>query len=62
MPGSDYKSEDEVVLVTLPKDAPRVFRSDFSLSEPGTTASFKVYVILITGNEAGSVAVTVARP
>lgn len=61
-PGPDYLTEDEVVLATLPKGAPRSFRTAFSLAQPGTAASFKVYVILTTGNEAGSKAVTVERP
>ncbi len=62
VPGPDYDGEDEVVLATIPKGAPRQFRTPFSLAEPGTAASFKVYVILSTGNEAGSNAVTVERP
>ena len=61
VPGPEYDGEDEVVLATLPAGAPREFRTGFSLSEPGTQASFKVYVILTTGNERGSKAVTVAR-
>lgn len=50
-----------MVLATIPKGLAREFRTDFSLSEPGTEVSFKVYVILTTGNEAGSKPVTVAR-
>jgi hypothetical protein len=33
-----------------------------AFSQPGTQASFKVFVILDTGNEAGSAAMTVERP
>ena len=62
VPGPEYDGEDEIVLATLPKGAPRQFRSPFSLAEPGTSASFKIYVILSTGNEAGSKPVTVQRP
>ncbi|MGL4398387.1 MAG: hypothetical protein ACRCXD_00840 [Luteolibacter sp.] len=62
VPGPEYDGEDEQVLATLPPGAPRVFRTDFSLSESGTAASFKVYVILAAGNEAGSKPVTVERP
>jgi len=62
VPGPDYNGEDEVVLATIPKGTPRQFHTAFSLAEPGTEASFKVYVILTTGNEAGSKAVTVVRP
>jgi hypothetical protein len=32
------------------------------LTLPGSSMGFKVYVVLNTGNEAGSNAVTVARP
>ena len=39
----------------------RVF-TDFALNTPGITAGFKVYVILDTGREAGSVARFVTRP
>lgn len=62
VPGPEYDGEDEVVLATIPKGSPRQFRTAFSLAEPGTEASFKVYVILKTGNETGSKPVTVARP
>jgi hypothetical protein len=62
VPGPEYDGEDEVVLARLDKTAPRSFRSAFSLAQPGTAASFKVYVILSTGNEAGSNPVTVERP
>ena len=63
VPGPEYDGEDEQVIATLPKGAsPREFRTDFSLAGPGMAASFKVYVILTTENEAGSEAVTIERP
>ncbi len=62
VPGPEYNGDDESVLATIPKGAPRTFRTAYSLAAPGTAASFKVYVILNTGNEAGSNAVTVERP
>ena len=63
VPGPEYTAEDEQVIATLAKGAaPREFRTDFSLASPGMAASFKVYVVLTTGNEAGSEAVTVERP
>ena len=63
VPGPEYNSEDEQVIATLPKGAsPREFRTDFSLGSPGMAASFKVYVVLTTGNEAGSDPVSVERP
>ncbi len=61
VPGPDYAGEDETLIATLAPDAPREFRTAFSLAQPGMAASFKVYVILTTGNEAGSDAVTVER-
>ena len=62
VPGPEYIGEDEQVIATLPKGAsPREFRTDFSLAGPGMAASFKVYVILTTENEAGSEAVSVER-
>lgn len=36
--------------------------TDAGLTIPGSSAVFKVYVVLATGNEKGSNAVTVARP
>jgi len=36
--------------------------TDFSLTTPGLTAGFKVYVALNTGNERGSDSVYVTRP
>ena len=63
VPGPEYAGEDEQIIATLPKGAsPREFRTDFSLAGPGMAASFKVYVVLTTGNEAGSEPVSVERP
>ena len=62
VPGPEYSGEDEVVIATLPPGVPREFRTAYSLTQPGMAASFKVYVVLTTGNEAGSDAVTIERP
>ncbi len=62
MAGPDYDTEDEVALGTILPAAPRTFSTDFALLAPGNAASYKVYVILTTGNERGSNAVTVTRP
>ena len=62
VPGPEYNAEDEQVLGKIPKGALREYRTDFSLGQPGTSASFKVFVVLTTGNEKGSTAVTVTRP
>ena len=61
VPGPDYSGDDEAVLGTVEKDEPREFRTDFALGTPGAVASFKVYVVLTTDNEAGSNAVKVTR-
>ncbi len=61
-PGSDYKEDDAVVIANnLPAD-PREFLTTFGLTQPGAQAAFKVYVILTTGNEAGSAEMVVTRP
>lgn len=62
VPVPDYDADDGQILATLPKGTAREFRSGFSLTGPGMSASFKVYIILTTGNEAGSESVSVTRP
>ena len=62
MPGATYSSDDEVAVATIDKDATRELLTDHFLTDPGQTASFKVYVVLTTDNEAGSNAVAVSRP
>ena len=42
--------------------APREFVTPFGLNQPGAKVALKVYVILTSGNEAGSAAVFVERP
>ena len=58
----DYDAEDETVIGNIPAGAPREFRTAYSLENPGMAASFRVYVILETGNEAASNTATVTRP
>ncbi len=41
---------------------PKSFEAFASQSNPGSTASYKVYVILTTGNESGSSTVVITRP
>ena len=62
VPGGTYNVDDEVAVATIAKDAPRTLLTDQFLGAPGQTASFKVYVVLTTENEAGSNAVAVSRP
>ena len=60
--GDDYSDEDAVVIATNEPGAPREFVTPFGLNQPGARVAFKVYVILNTGNEAGSAAMSVQRP
>ena len=61
VPGDVYHLDDEVQVATIALDAPRELLTDQFLSAAGQTASFKVYVVLTTENEAGSNAVAVTR-
>ena len=60
--GDDYSDEDAVVIATNAPGAPREFITPFGLNQPGAKVALKVYVILDTGNEAGSAAMFVERP
>ncbi|MBN8459594.1 MAG: hypothetical protein J0M04_17330 [Verrucomicrobia bacterium] len=51
-----------MTLATHTPADPREFLTGFGLTQPGTRASFKVFVILGTGNEAGSPAMIEERP
>lgn len=62
VPGDAYEADDEAVIGNVPAGAPREFATDFGLTTPGMTSSFKVYVMLKTGNERGSEPVAVLRP
>lgn len=61
-PGPDYDEDDAAVVANIAPDAPRELLTDAGLTQPGAASSFKVFVILTTGNEAGSDAMTVERP
>ena len=60
-PGSTYDSASATVAGSVPAGTEE-FRTIESLTNPGDTASFKVYVILSTGNTVGSNTVVVTRP
>ncbi len=60
--GPDWNEEDAVLVGTHLPNVPREFLTDFALNQPGAAAVFKVYVILTTGNEAGSAPLAVQRP
>lgn len=61
-PTEEYDADAESVLATLAPAAPREFLTTAGLPTAGDSASYKVYVIVGSGNEAGSPAVTVTRP
>ena len=50
------------MIATHTPGEPREFITSFGLSEPGVHMVFKLFVILTTGNEAGSAAMFVQRP
>ena len=59
--GPDYSTDDESISGSVDKNAvPEFFTLD-GLSGPGTIANYKVYVVLDTGNEKGSNAVSVTH-
>lgn len=60
--GPSYDEDEAAVLANVDPEAPReVFTLD-GLPQPGSQASYKVFVILTTDNERGSPPVTVTRP
>ena len=61
-PGDEYREDDAVVIDTNAPGDPREFITGFGLTQPGTRVALKVYVVLETGNEAGSAEMTVQRP
>jgi hypothetical protein len=61
-PGSDYSTDDESVVGSVLPTDPLEFFTQAGLAAAGNTASFKVYVVLTTGNERGSNTVTITRP
>lgn len=61
-PGATYSTNDESTLSTITPAEPREFLTETGLVSPGDTASFKVYVVLTTGNEKGGNTSTITRP
>ncbi len=49
-------------MASVAKDAPREVLTLHGLGTPGSTALFRVYVVLTTGNERGSGTVAITRP
>ncbi|MES2661583.1 MAG: hypothetical protein V4689_23395 [Verrucomicrobiota bacterium] len=62
VPGPDYVSDDETTLASIPPGGPLTFTTTAGFSLPGNAVSYKVFVRLTTGNEAGSEPVTITRP
>ena len=60
-PGATYDADTTTVVATVPSDMLSLSTAA-ELDNPGDVASFKVFVRLTTGNEAGSNTVTITRP
>ena len=60
--GPDYDADDESVVANIAPGAARVWAGNFALGAPGTSASFRIYVMTDTGNERASNTVTLSRP
>jgi hypothetical protein len=59
-PGASYDASTATVIANMDAGTLDWLTID-GLANPGDTASYKVYVILTTGNEAGSNTLTVTR-
>ena len=60
--GGSYNDEDAVLVATNEPGAAREFVTPFGLTQPGAKVAFKLYVVLTSGNEAGSAEMVVERP
>ena len=60
--GDQYNDEDAIVLATHTPQEPREFVTTFGLTQPGAEIALKVFVVLTTGNEAGSATMLLERP
>jgi hypothetical protein len=60
-PGPKYRAADESVVAEVDKTLTH-FSTDDGLVAPGSTALFRVYVVLTPANEKGSNTVSVTRP
>ena len=57
-----YNGDDAVVIASHEPGEPMEFVTPFALTQPGAKAAFKIFVVLTTGNEAGSAEMVVERP
>jgi hypothetical protein len=60
--GDHYDEQDAVVIASRLPGEEREFVTTFGLTQPGAEVAFKVFVVLTTGNEAGSAPMVVERP
>ncbi|HEY0551765.1 MAG TPA: hypothetical protein VGF13_19320 [Verrucomicrobiae bacterium] len=60
--GEHYDEEDAVVIASDAPNEAREFITPFGLDQPGAEIALKVFVVLDTGNEAGSATMLVQRP
>ena len=60
--GDDYSEHDAMLIASHEPGEPMEFLTSFALTQPGAKAAFKVFVVLTTGNEAGSAEMVVQRP
>lgn len=60
--GDHYDDQDAVVIATRAPGDPKEFVTTFGLNQPGAEIALKVFVVLTTGNEAGSAPMLVERP
>lgn len=61
-PGATYSTEDDSVIGSVEAGGPLEFSTNAGLTSPGLNASFRVYVMLTTGNERGSTTLPITRP
>ena len=59
--GDFYDEQDAVVIASHAPGEPREFLTTFGLNQPGAEVALKVFVVLSTGNEAGSAPMVVER-
>ena len=62
VPGPVYTTDDEVTVASFSPTDPKEYLTAQFFGTPGTVVSYKIYVQLTTGNEAGSDPVSVERP
>ena len=59
--GEDCKKDDERAAATILPDGERLWEASEGLMQPCAAMSYRIYVVLKTGNEKGSKTATVKR-